>query len=154
MKPFFFVLFAHCLLTVACSPAKKLDQTMVQQGITGRITVVTGNRMPMVGAILPAPKGLVTTVYVYQPTNISQVTRSENTSLYTSIATKLVASAETDSSGAFTIPLAPGSYSIFIRQGKEFYANLFDTKNNIAPFTVEAGKLTPVNLTVSFNAVY
>ena len=154
MKAFFFVLFGLWILDTGCSSAKKANKTMVQQGITGRITKVTGNRMPMVGVTLPAPKGLLTMVYVYAPTAISQVTPPATTSLYTAIATKAVDSVRTDSSGYFTISLAPGSYSVFIRQGNAFYANLFDAKNNIALFTVEPGKLTRVNLTVSSGAFY
>ncbi len=154
MKPILFVLFAACTALLACSSGKKANSAIVQQGITGLITEATGNRMPMIGAAPSVPKGILTTVLVYEPTNISQVTRSGNSSLYTAITTKLVASVQTDSTGAFTLALAPGRYSVFIKQGKQFYANLFDAQNNMAVFTVEAEQLTKVNLIVSSSAVF
>ena len=110
--------------------------------------------MPMKGAPPVVPKGIVTTVFIYEPTNISQVRRLGTAATYTAIATKLVASVDTDSTGKFTIALPVGSYSVFIKQGGQFYANLFDTNNNIALFTVEEGKLTMVNLAVSSNASF
>jgi hypothetical protein len=88
---------------------------------------------------------------VYEPTNINQVSRIGTSPVYTAISTKQVASVETDSTGAFTVDLPPGSYSLFVKQGKQFYSNLFDVNNNIAVFTVEEGKLTKADLEVSLN---
>jgi hypothetical protein len=36
--------------------------------------------------------------------------------------------------------------------GEKYYSNLYDEKNNIAPVTVEPGKITKANLQVSLNA--
>jgi len=108
----------------------------------------------MKGASPSVPKGILTTVLIYEPTNIRQVSRSGSSPLYTAISTKLVASVDTDSTGAFAISLPPGAYSVFIKQGKQFYANLFDTNNNIALFTVEEGKITEARLIVSLRANY
>ncbi len=154
MKPFLFILFSASLTFTGCSSVKNANSSSVQQGITGVITEVTGDQMPMKGAPRPVPKGIMATVLVYEPTNISQVKRVGTATIYTSIATRLVASVQTDSTGAFTLSLPAGSYSVFIQQGKQYYANLFDTANNIALFTVEAGKLTKVDLTVNSAATY
>lgn len=154
MKTFLFVLFTACTALLGCSSAKNLDPSVISQGITGQITAVNGNQMPMKGAERAAPKGIQTTVLIYEPTHISQVTRSGTSAFYTTIGTKPVASVVTDSTGTFTLSLPPGSYSVFIKQGKQFYANLFDSQNNIALFVVEAGKLTRVNLSVSSSATF
>lgn len=127
---------------------------MITQGITGYITEAIGNQMPMKGEPLPTARGILTTVLVYEPTNISQVSRIGTSPIYTAINTKQVASVKTDSTGAFTIELPPGSYSLFVKQGKQFYSNLFDVNNNIALFTVEEGKLTRADLKVSSRASY
>ncbi len=129
---------------------------MKKQGITGVVTEVSGNQMPMKNAprSYAGSPGILTTVFVYQPTNISQVNRIETSPVYTAIHTKLVASIETDSTGKFAISLPPGSYSLFVKQGKGYYANLFDTNNNISLFTVKEGKLTEVKLTVNSKAFY
>ena len=129
---------------------------MEKEGITGMVTEQSGNQMPMKNAPKASPsfQGIQTTVFVYEPTHISQVNRLENSLVYTAIHTQLVASVETDSAGRFTISLPPGSYSLFVKQGKRYFANMFDTNNNISLFTVEEGKFTEVKLTVNSKASY
>lgn len=154
MKHILFFLFAGCLTIIGCSSAKKANSSAITQGITGKVTEFTGNRMPMKDADPAVPKSVVTTVLVYEPTHISQVSRTGTAPVYTAIATRLVASVDTDSTGSFTVALPVGKYSLFIKQGTAFYANLFDTNNNIALFEVEEGKLTTANLTVSSKASF
>jgi hypothetical protein len=139
----------------ACSSAKNSQSQTPTQGLTGRITEVTGNQMPMQGTRPKTPKGVLTTVYIYEPTNLSQVAQvKDSPAEYTAIHTKQVASVITDSTGHFTVALPAGSYSVFVGHKKRLYANLFDSQNNIALFTVEEKKLTTANLTISSSAVY
>ncbi|MDP1764352.1 MAG: hypothetical protein Q8L07_10740 [Sediminibacterium sp.] len=154
MKQILFILCSLSGIIPACSPAKKIHSLSISQGLTGQITELTGNQMPMKGAAPSEPVGILTTVFIYEPTHISQVSRMGSSPAYTAISTKLVDSVQTDSTGAYAIALAPGSYSVFIKQGKWFYANLFDSSNHIALFTVEEGKLTKANLLVSSRASY
>ena len=154
MKHKVFILFLFSLTILACSSVKKANSSVILQGFTGQITELTGNQMPMKGAQPAIPKGIATTVFIYEPTNINQVRRLGTAASYTAINTKLVASVDTDSTGNFTIALPVGNYSVFVKQGSQFYANLFDTNNNIALFTVEEGKLTKVNLAVSSGASF
>ncbi|MCA6451160.1 MAG: carboxypeptidase regulatory-like domain-containing protein [Chitinophagaceae bacterium] len=154
MKHILFLVLAGCLAILGCSSAKKVPSAVITQGISGRVTELTGNRMPMKDAEPDLPKPILTTVFIYEPTHISQVTRTGTEPVYTAIATRLVASVDTDSTGHFTISLPVGSYSLFVKQGGRFYANLFDNNNNIALFTVEEGKLTQVTLSVSSRASF
>lgn len=154
MKQILFILCSISWVTIACSSAKKANSATILQGMAGQITESTGNQMPMKGAEANVPIGILTTVFIYEPTNSSQVTPIGTSAMYTAIHTKLVDSVQTDSTGTYVIALAPGTYSVFIKQGKQFYANLFDTHNHIALFTVEEGKLTKVNLSVSARASY
>ena len=154
MKQILFVLFLISMLLYACSSVKKANLSLVKQGITGSVTLISGNQMPMKGREPDLPKGLKTTVLIYAPTQLSQVQRVGTSPVYTAIATKRVASVETDSTGNFTIYLPAGKYSVFISQGTAFYANLFDTENYIALVTVEANKLTSLHLSVNSTASY
>ena len=154
MKQFLFTLFPVYLCFISCSSVKKANSSQLLQGITGQVTMLAGNQMPMKGAAPAVPQGIKTTILVYQPTNITQVTRIGMSASYTAINTKLVASVITDDAGAFTISLPAGRYSVFIGQGKQYYANLFDADNNISLFTVETGKLTRISLSVNSSATY
>lgn len=152
MKQILFFLFLCCAGFSGCSSTKKLDPSMITQGITGTVTESTGNQMPMKGAPPAGVKGILSTVYVFEPTHLRQVKQVGTSPLYTKISTKQVASAQTDAEGRFTIDLPPGSYSVFVKQGDYFFANTFDTENNISVFKVEEGKLTTVNIAVNHKA--
>jgi hypothetical protein len=152
MKHILFFICAFSLFLLGCSSAKKAKKSLITEGLAGQITEVSGNRMPMADAPRSVPKGILTTLYVYELTNKGQVQSEGNSPIYTAIATKQVASVLTDSSGNYQISLAPGTYSLFIKMGEKYYSNLYDEKNNIAPVTVEPGKITRANLQVSLNA--
>ena len=154
MKHILFFLFGLCLTFMACSSGKKLHSSVPKQGISGKLLFASGNHMPMVGAPPNDPQPLKGTILVYEPTNLSQVTRMGDAPEYTAIHTRQIASVETDSSGTFSIALPPGAYSLFVKRNDHYYANLFDNNNNIALYTVEEGKLTTVKITVSTTAVY
>jgi hypothetical protein len=153
MKENLFWVFSLAIAVMACSSVKKAyPSTSIREGITGRVTELTGNQMPMRGSAPAQPNGVQTTVYIYTPTTLQQVTRIGSSPAYTAIATTRVASVETDSTGVFRIALPPGAYSLFIKQGDHFYANLFNQLNQIALFTVKPGEMTTANLTISSGA--
>ena len=154
MKHILFFVLSLAGTAFSCSSAKKAGSSVIVQGITGYITEKKGNRMPMKDAPQSNGSPVLTNVLIYEPTMLDQVSRVGTSALYTSIHTKLVASVATDSSGHYTVALAPGNYSVFIQRGKQFYANLFDVNNNIALFRVEENKLTTANLVISGEASY
>ncbi len=126
-----------------------------KEGIKGYVYRIKGNQMPSPDQPLPAKKGFQTTIYIYELTNASQVTRTEpHGTFYSTIKTKLVKQVETDKNGYFKVKLAPGQYSVFIKKGDLFYANLFDDKNNIAPVTVTKKKFTDLEVRADYDAVY
>ncbi len=140
---------------MACSSAKKTQTSEIQQGISGLITELKGDQMPKVGLPPAIPKPVSTTLYVYEPTHISQVKALETGSpLFTAINRKLVASVLSDSLGRYSVPLSPGTYSVFVKKGDYFFANIFDTQNNIQLVTVDSGKVTPMNILINSGASY
>lgn len=154
MKRNLFFLFSILLISGACSSMKKAAGNDIKQGIQGTVTEQIGNQMPMKGAEPPVPRGVKTTVFIYEPTRLADVQQLGGSPIYTAIRTKWVASVETDSTGAFQVALPVGSYSLFVKQGNQFYANLFDSLNRIALFEVEEGKLTNAKLSVSSKATF
>ena len=126
-----------------------------KEGIKGLINLVKGNQMPSPDRPPAAPQPLQTTLYIYELTNISQVTRTEaHAPFYTAINTRLIKQVNSNKKGEFKVKLPPGQYSIFIKKDDRFYANLFDEKNNIAPVTVSKGKFTEVEVRADYDAVY
>lgn len=127
----------------------------IEQGISGLITEVKGNQMPKVGVPPASPKPVSTTLYVYEPTHLSQVKALEAGSpLYTTINRKLVASVLSDSLGRYSVALPAGTYSVFVKKGDYFFANMFDRENNIQLVSVDSGKITPLNILINSGASY
>ena len=127
-------------------------------GIEGIVYSVTGNQMPSPDKKPGArpQKGIRSTVYVFELTNIQQVVGSSPSPCFTAVKTKLLRKADTDEKGYFQILLPPGSYSVFTKNGDLYCAGRRDDKNNIAPVDVLPGKMTRVDCRVESDhaAVY
>ena len=112
---------------------------------------------------MPSPKfhpnpsnNVRSTICVFALTKENQTTSAGSPGLYSSVQTVLVRQTETDDTGHFLIPLPPGTYSVFTKKGRLFYATRRDEKNNIAPVEVLPGKITRVDCSVESDhtAVY
>ena len=162
MKQNLFTLFILSLTFLGCSTTKTQSSatqnqpsTIALQGISGYVLYTTGNQMPMKGAVIhKLLTPLQCTLVIFEPTNIRNTDPQTPTNIYTSIHTKQVASVNSDSTGFFKIQLPIGKYSLFIKQGDQFFANMFDQFNNIALFEVLPSKFTEVKLTVNKAAAY
>lgn len=123
-----------------------------RSGLKGHVYLEKGNRMPSPDQVLAPPTGLQTTLYVYQLTNINQVTREGK--FYKNISTPLVKAINTNADGSFKTKLKPGTYSLFVKKDDLFFASIFDGNNNIYPVEVKKGSLTDVTFRVNYDAVY
>jgi hypothetical protein len=128
--------------------------TCKNQGIEGYVYRISGNHMPSPNIKPSAPKGIKTTVYIYERTNLNQVERQGQLAFYFSIKTKLVKKAESGTNGYIKVQLPPGQYSIFTKKDTLFYANWFDKDSNIAPVEVLSKKMTKVEIRVDYDATY
>jgi hypothetical protein len=150
MRFFLFLFVAGFSLFSACKIPQKKPKTAIVQGVKGVILEITGNQMPRIGAPASEPKPYPTTVFFYEPTDITRTQQWNRGPLFTNIYTKLILAINTDSSGVFTAKLPVGTYSVFVQAGQNFYANSFDIRNNINLVSVEKGKLTELNMVVNF----
>jgi hypothetical protein len=173
MRPILFSLFILMMFSISCkTPVKSSSSNLsdvaktpkagssqnayqpVFQGITGTVTIITGNQMPKIGRPAPTPKAYPTTVYFYEPTNISQAVQTNNSALFSFISTKLIDSIKTDANGLFTQALPVGKYSVLVKVRNSYFANLYDVQNNINIVNVEKGKLTEHKIVVNNDAAY
>lgn len=152
MRIFLFLFVSAFLLFLACKPPQKKPKVAIIQGVKGIVMELKGSQMPRIGAPAPEPKPYPTTVFFYEPTDITRVLQWNQGPLFTNIYTKLILATNTDSLGAFAVQLPVGTYSVFVQAGQNFYANSFDIRNNINLVSVEKGKLTEMNIVVNFAA--
>ncbi len=155
MMRFFMVFFISKLVWITVALTQEHAEMLChKQGLEGYVYRVSGNKMPSPDVKPTAPKGIKTTLYIFELTSLSQVTREGQNSFYTAIHTKLIKKVETDSSGHFSVKLSPGHYSLFTKKDQLYYANTFDGNNNIAPVEVTAHKMTPVEVRMDYDAFY
>ena len=150
MKILSFLLFIACFAFVSFRPGE--NEFCRQQGIKGHVYLLRGNQMPSPDASTAKPAGMKTTLYVFELTNINQV--SQAGAFYRSISTKLVKEIITDENGYFKAKLKPGMYSLFVKKGELYYSNIFDEKNNIHPIKVKKGEWTEEDFRADYDAVY
>ena len=129
------------------------QQTPIEQGISGKVLWQAGNQMPSPDVPPSKGKGVQRTVYIYELTNGNQATTTDGV-FHANIQTDLVTKVETDADGNFAVSLEPGVYSLFTKEEKGLYANLFDGENNIYPVEVQEGQVTNVELLINYEASY
>ena len=147
IPPFLYFL----LILILCSCMTIFSR---QSGIRGHVYLIKGNQMPSPDIKPAPPKGLATTIYIYELTNISQVKQSARASFYTTINAKLIKTVGSDETGSFKISLPAGWYSLFIKKDDLFYASIFDDKQNIAPVEIKKGLYTSIDIRADYDAVY
>lgn len=125
-----------------------------RQGIEGHVRLVTGNQMPSPDVAPSAGRGIKTTLYIYELTNLGQVNRVGQSAFYSQVSSKLVKKVQTNDKGYFKVRLSPGQYSVFLKKDTVFYANRFDGENNIAPVEVVRKKMTQLEVKMDYDAVY
>jgi hypothetical protein len=152
MRLILFLFISIFFVLLSCKSTKTRQSSVLSQGITGIVEQISGNQMPRIGQEPTKPRPFPTTVFFYTPTDITQVQRVGETPIYTSIFTKLIATAETDSVGRFTASLPVGRYSVFVQVEKKFFANNFDIRNNISLITVEKNKVADIKILVNQKA--
>lgn len=143
--------FMICMLSISCKCPSKLQG---QQGIQGKVMKVSGNQMPSPDIPKTPQQGFKTTLYIYELTNLSQVIKQGPSAFYTAVNSKFVTQVDTQDDGNFKVSLPAGKYSLFVKKGELFYANIYDGEGNIAPVIVEKGKMTTADTKVDYDAVY
>lgn len=125
-----------------------------QQGIRGTVVFKSGNQMPGPGRKPPAGKPVRRELFVYEPTQIAQMTTRQD-GFYEAVQTKLVKRTWSDKQGRFRITLPPGQYSVLVREpNKGLFANVFDGDMHAFPVEVKPGRFTTVSLEINYAAAY
>lgn len=126
---------------------KGMPSSNLDQGISGLVTRVTGNQMPMIGTASPrtSPSPIATQVWIFSGRIQSQGTRW-------SVAEaekhpNLVERVPTDAQGKFFVSLPPGEYTLFAQEGSDLYLNSFLGDGSYATVQVNEGKTTETRLT-------
>lgn len=151
-KLFYFFFFFVAILLVSCKPYKPEGQ-----GITGTISWIEGNQMPMItesgkGDVKSSAIPVKRTVRIYPLIKISDLKMEDG--LFTAVAEKPITEIESDESGVYSIQLSPGRYSVLIVEEDGMFASIFDGDGNVNPVTVKENEWTLLDVEVNYKAVY
>jgi hypothetical protein len=97
---------------------------------------------------------VVREIYIYELTSDKQTEPAEEAGFYQKINSKLVKKVKSDKKGLFSVLLPPGYYSLFVKEEKGLYANLFDDAMNINPVQIRKGKWEKFEFIIDYQAVY
>ncbi len=128
-----------------------------KSGITGVVTWVEGNQMPMIlqeGEEPPKKesKPIQRKIQVYPLMKISDLKMEDG--LVVSLMEKPISETESDSKGKFGLALPPGKYSVFTVEEGGLFANIFDGEGNVNPVTVKENEWSSIEIEVNYRAVY
>jgi hypothetical protein len=123
-----------------------------KQGIRGQVFWLSGNQMPGPEKKLPPHQGIVREVVIYPEIKVKDTKQTDG--FFTDIQVTPVATILSKADGSFRVKLPPGNYSVFVKESKGLFANLYDGQGVINPVTVKPKKYTWITLTVDYEAVY
>lgn len=122
-----------------------------QQGVNGQLFWIYGDQMP--GPEKRSPmQGVARQIDVYELTTLADV--DQGNGFFKKVYTRFVTSTVSRSDGTFRIKLPPGKYSLFVKEEKGLYANLFDSDKNISPITVKPKQYSWMTITIDYEATY
>jgi hypothetical protein len=134
-------------------PPDNRELVTIKQGIWGNVWFWEGSFMPVGwGNITP----VVRTIYFYQLTRYDSVVPPTGT-WFNKINSVLIDSTLSGSNGFYQIILAPGEYSVFIKEDTAYYANWFTVRNSIwyiLPVPVKKDSITEFPIDITYKSVY
>lgn len=150
--PVLLAILCSAILLQNCKPYKPEGQ-----GITGTVTWLEGNQMPMATESgtpdsKSAAKPVKRSVRFYPLIKFSDLKIEDG--LYTAVAEKPLTEVETDENGRYSVQLSPGRYSVFVVEEGGLFANIFDGEGNVQPVTVKENEWTLLDITVNYKAVF
>jgi hypothetical protein len=140
------------LLLLFANSCAYLPTTSPNANFMGHIYEQKFNKMPMMDK--PNSKGspLHTTLYIYEPTNLSQLNRGNafalNPNMTYSISAKLIDSAVSDKTGAFQLHLSPGKYSIFVKYNDGYFIPFFSGTNWASMIEIKENEINSLDIQV------
>ncbi len=123
-----------------------------KQGVKGQVFWLSGNQMPGPDKGRSPQQGIVREIVIYPEIKLEDTKQTDG--FFTDIQIKPIARVISKPDGSFKIKLPPGNYSLFVKESKGLFANLFDGQGIINPITVKAKKYTWITLTVDYEAAY
>ena len=142
-KKYLYILIIICVIIVGLviySYSTTKEQTpTINQGIYGKVTLYTGNCMPIACSGLDCffskssckTSSVSRTIYIREPVTIEAMEI-----MYLKNKTTLVKTIESSNNGFYQIELPPGTYSIFVEDESKEYCTGFGGQGEVCQITI------------------
>lgn len=132
-------------------PPRSSAEVSIDQGIWGDIWFWKGNFMPVSrGQICQVQR----TVYIYELTTREDVVQIGYSPFFSTIYTDLKATVQSNTEGFYEVALEPGSYSVFIMEGDNYYSNSYGSGGEIFPVEVVEGEVVEAHINITTQAAF
>src|SRR6478609_5632826 len=126
----------------------QLQAEAQKQGIKGQVLWVSGNQMPGTSKKITPQQGIVREVLIYPEIKLKDTKQTDG--FFTITQSVPVATVLSKADGSFYVKLPPGNYSVFTKESKGLFANLFDGHGIINPVKVKPKKYTWITLAIDY----
>ena len=138
--------FALCFVIITGSAQK------LKQGIKGNVYWISGNQMPGPGTKMSPQLGVQRELHIYELTHLKDC--QQDGPFFSAISTRLITTALSLPDGTFKVKLLPGTYSVFVKEPKGLFANLFDQNSAINPVIIKEKQYSWLTIAVDYEAAY
>jgi hypothetical protein len=119
-----------------------------RQGVKGQLFWVNGNVTTETEKKHIPQHGMVREIFVYELATPSDVELEDD--YFVKVHTNLASRGFCKVDGSFKLKLEPGQYSVFVKEDKGLYANVFDSENHISSVTVLPRKYSWITISINY----
>lgn len=131
-------------------PPRNNEKVSINQGLWGDVWFWSGDFMPIGrGEICQVKREIL----IYELTTIEKVEQIGFTPFYSDINSPLIATTTSGNDGFFQIELPEGMYSVFVKEGDNYYSNLFNSAG-IFPVTIETDAVAEIRFDITYEATF
>ncbi len=140
------------MLSINCG---KIPKNLIKSNFSGHIYEHKFNNMPLLDKPKAKGRPLETTLYIYEPTTTNQIEEGlQPGPIVSKINSTLVDSAHADKTGAYSLYLHPGRYSVFVKYENGYYVPFYSGKNWVSIIETKQNEKTELDIEVKVNSSY
>jgi hypothetical protein len=139
-------------LTISCA---RLPKGIVASNFSGHIYEQKFNNMPMMDKAKSKGRPIISTLYIYEPTRLNQIVDGLVPGpIVSKINSILIDSVSSDNTGAFSMYLKPGKYSVFVKYENGYYVPFYSGKDWASIIETKPNEKTELDIQVKVNSSY
>ncbi len=122
--------------------------------VIGQVTFVEGNMMPSPDGPKAGGRPVRRQIGIFRLTSFRQTKPGVRTGFFAAMGSRPLLTTWSAKDGTYRLRLKPGTYTVCVREGGQWYANLSDHLGQINPVLVQHDSTTHHDLMINYKAIY